>query len=431
MPSVNAGETAFLRYSVTMKPDSSSPLHRVCRLSLCLMLMGASSSLAASSETEPEPALSARSCASFGFDFYQKLTASPNYAAASGKNLVFSPFSLVSVLDVLKTGASGKVKSELAHALHQSDTKPGDADILAPEALKDSGGALSLGNSLWVTDQVPLNPDFLKTTQDRFGSVVFNLDFKNPPAASGKINSWISDKTAGHIKDLFSPTSLDPSTILVVANAVYFKGAWKTPFPAQATREQPFRLASGKQVSAPTMQLTSQVAYGEVDGVKLLELPYEGDALSMVFLLPEDDAAVDVAPVEKRLSQPWLAGALAKLGRERVEVSIPRFSFKFEPEDTVGVLKSLGMKAMFEPSGDFAKIYDREPLLVSVFKHRAWLEVNEKGTTAAAATGGAMMATAVRMDPKVFKADRPFLFLILHRATGTPLFIGRVSNPLE
>jgi len=324
----------------------------------------------------------------------------------------------------------------LANALHQPAVASNGPDILSPGALDYKGVTLAMGNSLWPDQSLTLEKDFTDQTEKSFGSVVFPIDFSKQEEASAKINGWISDHTEGHITDLLTPDDMR-GLVLGIANAIYFKGTWATPFDAKRTLNQPFHLASGSTVSVPTMQNTAQFQYAEVDGVQFLSAPYAGNAVSMVFILPKAGAQ-ELDKLSSRLTEAWadapgesgfLDTAIQHMKATRVLVSIPRFTFKFQPGNAIAVLETLGIKKMFTGSAEFEKI-SKTALYVTLFRHRAWLEVNEQGTEAAAATfAGMTRAMARRDDPLIFLADHPFLFVIRHNATGTPLFIGRVSNP--
>ena len=327
-------------------------------------------------------------------------------------------------------GAAGEVEKELRTALHVAEAAPKGAGFILPGDLNSNGITLSMGNSLWVDARLQPNPDYLESVRSAFGDTVFKLDFSHPAQAAKEINDWISAKTNGHIRDLITAQDVPDATAMVIANAVWFKGVWATPFNAKLTRDAAFHLLSGKEIAVPTMHRHDQLGYAETDGIKVLDLPYGSGAVSMLLLLPEPGPEA-LARLEASLHAGWLTQAVTGLVRKSVDVRIPRFTFSCEPSDAVGILKGLGLRRMFTPSKDFAKISDRKPLYVGMFKHRAWLEVNEKGTEAAAATAAGMRLMAMPVTPLAFIADRPFLFVIRHNATGTPLFIGRVSNPLQ
>ena len=377
-------------------------------------------------------AVSVKGTAEFGFDFYRQLTSGADYSPERGKNVVVSPYSIACVLAVLRSGATGAVEKELNAALHVSASGRNSEPSLSPRLEGIQKGTLTAANSLWVAESIPLKKDFLTQTKKDFGSVIYSVDFADRTAACERINSWVLKNTNQRIPKLFSPADFDSATLLAIANAVFFKAKWQTPFPKDATAPAPFKLASGKEVPVPMMRNSVRASYAEVDGVQVLELPYATEAVSMVLLLPPPDgASPSLSKLEKKLSEAWFAKATAKLESKEVEVSLPRFTFGFEPSDSIGVLRRLGVKSMFESTPDFSKIYDKVPLKVGAFKHKAWLEVNEEGTEAAAATGAAMRMMAAPVFRPVFTADRPFLFIIRTTATGLPLFVGRVSNPVE
>lgn len=258
---------------------------------------------------------------------------------------------------------------------------------------------------------------------------MFPADFTQPDKEAGRINAWISEHTAGHIKDLVKPESVKNAS-LAVANAVYFKAEWDKPFDAAKTKEELFHLASRKTVEAPMMNKVAECRYAEKDGVKLLELPYAGREVSMLLILPTPGAKGWEA-MEANLTKDWLKKTVGALENRSVTVKVPRWKITCEPPDCISVLKSMGVKRLFNASWDFMGISDQEPLYVSAFMHRTWMEVNEKGTEAAAATVAVMKRYSMAQEPEsaTFIADRPFLFVIRHNATGTPLFVGRVSNP--
>ena len=397
------------------------------RLRLVIALLMPGLGAIADAGTPPAPA----PCEAFGFDFYRALAESPGCRATEDANLAISPLSLASVLDVLRLGSKDEVEKELRSALHFTENPSTTAGKFGlPNDLGSKGITLSVGNSLWVDAHFEPKHEFLETVHAAFGDVVFRLDFAHSAQAASEINAWIAKETNGHIRDLLTAHDVPEATGMVVANAVWFKGEWSAPFNAKLTSDAPFHLLSGKENAVAMMHRHDKFGYAEVDGVKALELPYGTGAVSMLLFLPEPGPEA-MAKLEASLRSEWLGKAVAVLTTKSVKVAIPRFTFSFEPADTVGILKKLGVRRMFTPSRDFSPISDKQPLYVGMFKHRAWLEVNEKGTEAAAATAAGMRLMAMPVQPLEFKADRPFLFVIRHKATGTPLFIGRVSNPVK
>ena len=379
------------------------------------------------------PRLTGAGCEQFGFDFYRKLSATEPYQLATDANVAISPLSLASVLQAFRLGASGKAEQELSRALDFRGPLAGKlAGALKPSDLNIKSVEFCVGNSLWVDKRFELKSGFVKSTKKQLDAAMFPADFTQPDKVANRINLWISDHTAGHIKDLVTPASVKNAS-LAVANAVYFKAEWDKPFDAAKTKEELFHLASGKTVEVSMMNKVAECRYAEQDGVKILELPYAGREVSMLLMLPAPGAKGWEA-MEATLTAEdghlfgWTVGALEN---RTVTVKVPRWKITCKPPNCISVLKSMGVERLFKSSWDFTGISDQGPLYVNVFMHRTWMEVNEKGTEATAATLAVMLTAGVPQQSKaaVFIADRPFLFVIRHNATGTPLFVGRVSNP--
>ena len=374
--------------------------------------------------------LTGAGCEQFGFDFYRKLSATEPYEFTSDANVAISPLSLVTVLQAFRLGASGKAETELNHVLDFRGPLAGELlGAVKAGDLSNKAIQFSVGNSLWVDKRFELKPSFVKVTKEQLDAAVFPADFSKPEKEAGRINGWISEHTAGHIKDLVTPDAVMGAS-LAVANAVYFKAEWEKPFDAAKTKEEPFHLASGKTVQAPMMNKVGECRYAEKDGIQILDLPYAGGEVSMLLLLPKPGAEGWATLEEKLTGQQWFGMAAGSLENRLVTLKVPRWKITCEPPDCIGVLTAMGVKRLFQPSEDFTGISNQGPLYVSAFMHRTWMEVNEKGTEAAAATVAVMSRAAIQV-PKAatFIADRPFLFVIRHNATGTPLFVGRVSNP--
>jgi serpin B len=245
-----------------------------------------------------------------------------------------------------------------------------------------------------------------------------------------EINGWVSEQTKGKIKDIIPAGALDASTRLVLVNAIYFKGRWTTPFQTNRTTAAPFHVTPATQVQARLMTMTSTFDYAEADGVQVLKLPYVGDDLSMVVLLPRDPAglkALEGAVNPQKLDQ-WLAAAHS----QKVNVFLPRF--KLEAQFGLNkTLADMGMRNPFSQQADFSGMDGQRDLFISAVVHKAFVEVNEEGTEAAAATGSIMALTqAMRPAPiPTFRADHPFIFLIRDNAAGSILFLGRVVDPTK
>jgi len=273
-------------------------------------------------------------------------------------------------------------------------------------------------------------PEYISIAEKHYGAGLKEVDFiYHTEEARSTINRWVEGKTEGKIVDLMGPGVLDPLTRLVLTNAIYFKGQWEQQFRPEQTAEAPFRLSTGKQVIVPFMHQVATFRYGETGGTQVLELPYRGNELAMAVLLPKPDSSL--AELEAALRTDGVESILEALSPTLVDVSIPRF--KFEAELSLnGYLKQLGMVDAFDDNiADFSGMSDMFLYITHVL-HKAFIEVNEEGTEAAAATAVVVGTKSIRLDPpKVFMADRPFVFLIRDVRTGSILFIGRMADPLS
>jgi serpin B len=364
----------------------------------------------------------------FGLSLYGQL---PD---ASG-NVFLSPHSISTALAMTWAGARGETARQMASALHL--TGDGSAVHAASSnlagrlaAIGEKGAVqLAVANSLWPQQGYAFLPEYLELARRYYGVTITPVDFARAPAAACKtINDWVEERTQRRIQDLLSPDMVDPLTRLVLVNAVYFKGRWEHPFPERGTRPGPFHRVSGAEVEAPFMHLRAAFPYAEDGDAQALELPYAGGELSMVILLPRQPDGL--AGLEQRLDAASLAGWTNRLRRQEVDVAFPRFRLTstFRLERT---LQALGMRDAFDPRrADFTGM-DGQPhgLYVGAAVHKAFVEVNEEGTEAAAATGLTVRLTSIAPPAPVFRADHPFLFLIRERATGCLLFLGRLTDP--
>jgi serpin B len=380
----------------------------------------------------PEPAGPAFTAGNtaFALDLYREV-------GKGGKNLFFAPVSLSGTLAMAWAGARGETARQMARVLHfpaaGGETTAGFRDFgRRVSAIEARGKAeLAVASALWPRAGEPLLPRYVALLKDDFGAAPAPVDYaKEPERARATINAWVAGKTKDRIRDLLPPGSLDPSTRLVLTNAVYFKGKWKAPFEKAMTQVAPFRAAPGRTVSSPFLRGSPRAGYLEVEEAQVLQLPYEGDDVSLVVLLPRKDDGLPA--LEDSLTPARLAGWLAAADRARqaVEVHLPRF--RLETGFTLkAALTSLGMTDAFEPSrADFSGMSSAPPgLFIGEGFHSAFVEVDEEGTEAAAATGIVVMPASMPPPKPVFRADHPFLFLIRDDVTGTVLFLGRVADP--
>ncbi len=358
------------------------------------------------------------------------------HSARGPGNAFLSPYSVASALAMAAEGARGETARQMSAAL--GGPPDSVARALEPVARRVAAAGkpyeLSAANALWVARSFTLRPAYVGAVASRWDAGVFDVDFRGAPeAARGRINRWVEERTHDRIKDLLAAGTLGPATRLVLTNAVYFKGGWLAPFQKERTRPAPFTRADGSKVDAPLMHLTAPKAYAALEGVKLLEMPYEGGELSMVVVLP--DRADGLAVVERGLDGRRLARWVGAMSQREVAVTFPRFrvesAYELKP-----ALSALGMPAAFDPAradfGGIAELAGGQRLFVSAVVHKAFVEVTEEGTEAAAATGAMMKVTSARREPVApveFRADHPFLFLIRENASGAILFVGRVADP--
>lgn len=364
----------------------------------------------------------------FAFDLYKKLRGREG-------NLFLSPFSISTALAMTYAGARGGTEARMAKVLHL--TLPGEelhsafAELIRglDEGKKGRGYELVVANALWGQKGYGFLKEYLDLTRSCYGAGLHEVDFEKAAEAARKtINAWVEEKTKDKIKDLIKPGVLDSLTRLVLTNAIYFKGQWASRFKEEETKDSPFTLSSGKKINVPMMNQTEEFGYIEDGNAKALELPYKGDRLSMVVLLPKK--VNGLAGLEESLTAKKLSKWLSAVRKQEVVVSLPRFKFTSE-FGLADVLKSMGMTDAFSlPPADFSGMDGKKDLFISAVIHKAFVEVNEEGTEAAAATAVVMKLEAAMPEPiPVFRADHPFLFIIRDTKTGSILFMGRVAKP--
>ncbi|MDR1035373.1 MAG: serpin family protein [Deltaproteobacteria bacterium] len=395
-----------------------------------VLLWPSQASAQRSGGTEAGPSQEAVAAASgasaFGLNLFRSL-------AARDGNLFMSPVSVAGVLAMAYAGAAGDTASAFEGALGMP--AKGEAYLKSWKGLEDSlkaasgeGSELSLAGSMWPDGSVKLKRDFLRTVERSFGARIEPQDFAGGGDAPREaINAWAARETRDRVKDLI-PMPLPPDTRLVLANAVYFKGGWLEPFDKAETREGRFQ-AAPKRVTASFMRRTGPFGYLEDELGQVLEIPYRGRRLSMFVLLPAS-ASGGMASLEASLAGETLAARIGKASMERVDASLPRFSFGWGTESLLDPLSALGLAPAFGGGADFSGMTGDRSLKISDVLHRAFVDVTEEGTEAAAASAAVITRALPAFEPpKVFKADRPFVFLIRDRESGAILFMGRVTDP--
>jgi len=364
----------------------------------------------------------------FALDLYARLK------RADG-NLFFSPYSISTCLAMTYAGARGSTATQMAQTLHfganqnQVAAAFGELQGELSAAEKRGGNELNIANGLWGQKGHPFLPSFLDTATHEYQARVEQADFRTVAEGTREaVNDWVSKQTRGKIAELLQPGVVSQATRLILVNAIYFKGQWAHRFDKSHTAPAPFAVTAQRRVQAPLMNLTADFNYAEVDGLQLLELPYAGEDLSMLVLLPR--ATDGLARLEGALNEPALARWLAQARNQKVNVFLPKFKLtaQFSLAQT---LAGMGMTDAFSQSADFSGMDGARDLFISAVVHKAFVDVNEEGTEAAAATG-TMMTAKVLIRPMpipVFRADHSFLFLIRDTHSGSILFLGRVADP--
>ncbi len=374
----------------------------------------------------------------------------------------FSPHSISTALAMTYGGARGETAKQMAQALQftlpDHELNPAFAALHQELNLIQSKGQiqLSVANSLWPQSGFEFSRDYLDLCRDYYGTDIFPVDYAGHAEDSRQaINRWVEDNTAHKIVDLLAPGSVNGAR-LVLVNAIYFKGKWVNKFEAENTTDEPFYTAPNTPLNTPMMQQTARFGYAEFPDLQVLELPYAGGDLSMVVLLPggtlpghtnglstiEEElipanpaytgGTNALAQLEAKLTPPNLALWTTKLPFQKVEVILPKFKATSEVSlgDTSG---AMGMTDAFDPNkADFSGMDGRKDLYISKVVHKAFVDVNEEGTEAAAATGVIMtLSAALPTQVPIFRADHPFLFLIRDNHTRSILFLGRMTNPAQ
>jgi serpin B len=288
---------------------------------------------------------------------------------------------------------------------------------------------LSIANAIWAERTYDFLDAFLETLAVNYGAGARLVDFINDPeGARNQINSWVSDETNARIPELIPQGVIDAMTRLVLTNAIFFKASWAEPFPVQQTQDGDFHLLTGATVTTPLMnsQGTRGLLYAEGEDFQALELPYAGDEMAMLVVLPAEGSFTEF---EASFDSMALESIVAAMGREEVSVVLPKFEFSTDVP-LRQVLTEMGMPSAFEPGvADFSGMDGTRELYIQDVLHKAFVAVDEEGTEAAAATAVVVGVTSAPAEPKRFEANRPFLFLIRDRVTGAVLFFGRVVDP--
>jgi serpin B len=360
----------------------------------------------------------------FGFDLFRNLR-----ATKSDANTLVSPLSIQSAFGMTYAGAAGRTAAEMEAVFgFNANTHAGLGALIQDLNVKRDGREMRVVNRLFASEQLQLNDDYQAITRDQYGAAVERLDFLNQAEPSRQhINGWVEDQTNDRIKNLLPGGSISRDTSLVLVNALYLNSDWKYAFKESATRDEAFYRADGTVSLVPTMHQQSKLRYGDFDGYRMLEMPYAGDDLSMVIALPDE---IDgLTALESNYTADQFASDIAALRTKDVELALPKFTFE-STERLDDPLKQLGVEAAFGEA-DFSGISPGDFAISGVY-HKTFIDVNESGTEAAAATAiviASLSAYVPYEPPTVFTVDRSFLFAIRDTHTGAVLFLGRMGDP--
>jgi len=368
----------------------------------------------------------------FAFELYQALKGEEG-------NLFYSPYSISMALAMTYAGARGETAEQMADTLHfileQEKLHLAfnwlDGELASrgegAEGKDEEGFRLNIVNAIWGQKDYEFLSEFLDVLAENYGAGMRILDFINETEQSRvAINDWVSNQTEGRIEDLIPPGAIDALTRLVLTNAIYFNAAWENTFDEDMTADGPFYLLDGGQVSVPMMKQTEWFGYTEGKGYQAVQLPYDGNELSMVILLPE---AGNFQAFEEGLQAQQVCDIISDLQTTGVTLTMPKFEFdsEFSLEDT---LAEMGMPDAFSLiEADFSGMTGNPELFISAIFHKAFIAVDEAGTEAAAATAVIMKLVVAPGFPVEVTIDSPFIFLIRDIETGAILFVGRVMNP--
>jgi len=364
----------------------------------------------------------------FAVDLYQRLRMREG-------DLIVCPHSVSMTLAMLHAGAKAETRAQIERALAFAAPPAELRDSLSrlsaklAEAGRQEGCQLYVANALWKQKAEPFRPEFVAVIEGDYGARVSELDFKGAcDKARHVINDWTSRATRGKIDDLMGSGSVSELTRLVLTNAVFLKARWVSPFDASVTRDAPFWTSRTQSVSVPMMSQLGKFGYAESDSFQVLELPYSGNALSAVVLLPRDKEGLPT--LEEHLTWDLLSQWISQVSRQQVFVVLPKFTIasQFDLQDA---LRAMGVEDVFSPAhADLSGVSAERELYVSASVHKALVRVDEEGTEAAAATAMVGSLGEGSKGPPIFLADHPFIFVVRYVPTGDIMFIGRLVVPL-
>ena len=362
-----------------------------------------------------------RAINAFAIDMYREL-------AAEGGNVFFSPYSISVALTMTYAGARGETATEMANTLRFAGFEAGIHASMRTiqdrfDGIPDEQGVIAIANRLWLDRREELLPDFSGTVERYYGAGVATVDFSGDTEnARLNINDWVAQQTRDKIRDLLNQGDLDELTKLVLTNAIYFNSTWMYQFDKANTRDLPFYTGQNVYKNIPMMSRVSMYVYGEDRNMQWLKIPYNIPNVSMLVLLPrENETFTQLEDLESRLTPEALSRWITEMRPTGLNVQIPRF--RDERRSSLRtVLSKLGMPLAFSDNADFTGMMDIDELYIDNVIHKAFIEVDEEGTEAAAATAAIMRQRGAMTE---FIANKPFIYFIIDELTGVVLFMGR------
>lgn len=347
-------------------------------------------------------------------------------------NLFFSPFSISTAFSMAYEGARGNTAVQMRDAFDFPKDERTRWDNISEtmKRLNHEKGfyALEVANGIWLSELHETKPEYVDIVTTHYNGTAKSVDFVSDDGIN-EINQWVREKTRDKIQDILEPGSTDDLTLLVLTNSIYFNGKWANQFNPDRTSEELFWVDNEKSVAVPMMKIPAELFnYAETDTVQILEMPYLGNDISMLVILPKDKNGLE--SLEMSLDSDKLDDLRNMMERQSLTVHIPKFGFEAD-YDLIPLLKELGVRDAFDKNNaDFAGMIDGERVYLSQAKHKAFVDVHEKGTEAAAVTAVVAQLESGPPDPRhEFIADHPFVFVIQEKETGQILFIGRVIDP--
>ncbi len=361
----------------------------------------------------------------FGLDLFKSISAS----AAQDENLFISPLSVSMALGMTMNGADSNTYTAMRRTLgfeglSEEEINEAYKSLITLLMQADPKVIFEIANSIWYRDQFTINPLFIETNRTYFDATILPKNF-NDPATVKAINDWVSDKTHGKITEVID--QIDPMTLMFLINAIYFKGTWQYEFEKDKTVEAPFYLIDGQTSTCQLMQVEGDFNYYADETVQIIDLPYGAGNFSMTVFLPRDAEILD--DFIENIDQIKWQSYLSNLDTSGVLLELPKFKLEYKLIMNQ-VLKNLGMGVAFVPGqADFSRIVDDIELFISKVLHKTFVQVDEEGTEAAAVTVVEISFTSIKPNGNLMRVDRPFMFVLRERQSGTILFMGKILNP--